>query len=373
MKIVWFTWKDLRHPHAGGAEVLNEQIAARLARDGHAVTLVVAGFAGGAEKEQVNGYTVVRVGGRYTVYLKAGQYFKRYLSDNVDLVIEEVNTVPFLTALYTKRTPSIYLFYQLCRQIWFYQMVFPLSLVGYVAEPVYLRYMAWQKRPVLTESQSTKDDLVHYGFKRHNTTVFRVGIETKPVSDLSTITKYDQPTMLSLGAIRNMKRPHHQIEAFELAKKDLPKLQLIIAGAGSGRYVTKVMDLIATSPFHKDIHYLGKVSKEKKIELMQKSHVICVTSVKEGWGLIVTEANSQGTVAVVYNVDGLRDSVRHNKTGLICTKNTPTELATCVVDVLKDQAKYSVLRQNAWKWSKELTFETSYQDVLAVIHKTVGS
>jgi len=35
MKILWFTWKDRKHPLAGGAETFNEEIAKRLAKDGH--------------------------------------------------------------------------------------------------------------------------------------------------------------------------------------------------------------------------------------------------------------------------------------------------------------------------------------------------
>jgi len=53
-------------------------------------------------------------------------------------------------------------------------------------------------------------------------------------------------------------------------------------------------------------HGFGPGIAGQTIGLLQKSHVLAVTSVKEGWGLVVTEANPQGTPAVVYNVDGLR-------------------------------------------------------------------
>jgi glycosyltransferase involved in cell wall biosynthesis len=84
--------------------------------------------------------------------------------------------------------------------------------------------------------------------------------------------------------------------------------------------------------------------------------------VKEGWGLIVTEAASQGTPAVVYDIDGLRDSVRHEETGLICRRNTPEDLAKKIVEVLSDKEKYEKMRCNAWQWSKEINFEKSYRD-----------
>ena len=56
------------------------------------------------------------------------------------------------------------------------------------------------------------------------------------------------------------------------------------------------------------------------------------TSVKEGWGLIVTEAGSQGTPAIVYDVDGLRDIVVESETGVIFnSKNKPEELAKKII------------------------------------------
>ena len=51
MNILWMTWKDIEHPQAGGAEFINEEIARRLASDGHEVILFVAGFPGGVFEE----------------------------------------------------------------------------------------------------------------------------------------------------------------------------------------------------------------------------------------------------------------------------------------------------------------------------------
>jgi glycosyltransferase involved in cell wall biosynthesis len=129
------------------------------------------------------------------------------------------------------------------------------------------------------------------------------------------------------------------------------------------------MRLIDTSKYKKDIIYFGKVKKEKKIELLQKTHLLCVSSVKEGWGLIVTEANSQGTPAIVYDVDGLRDSVKNNKTGLICQKNTPENLAKNIIKLLNDREKYQNLRINAWQWSKEINFDNSYKQFKSIINE----
>ena len=68
----------------------------------------------------------------------------------------------------------------------------------------------------------------------------------------------------------------------------------------------------------------GRTSDDQKLDLMRRASVMVSTGVKEGWGLIVTEANSMGTPAIVYDVDGLRSAAgRHNW----ITAATPTALA----------------------------------------------
>ena len=347
----------------------------------------MAGFPGGKREEIIDGCKIIRVGSRWSVYFKTYKYYQKHLRGWADLVIEEINTFPFLSQFYIHpvkspaecggarrgeqfnraRQKRVLIVYQLCREIWFYQIFFPMNLIGYLIEPIYLWLL--RKNKVITISASTKNDLIKYGFRRKNIAVIPVGIKMKPIENLDKIKKYNSFTLLSLGAIRKMKRPDHQIKAFEIAKRRIPELKLKIAGAGYGRYYRKIIKLIANSPFKKDIEYLGRVSRDDKIELMQKSHLILVTSVKEGWGLIVTETNSQGTPAVVYNVDGLRDSVRNNETGLVTKKNTPQYLARSIVELAKNKKKYARLQRAGWERSKKINFDNCYQQFLEVINE----
>jgi glycosyltransferase involved in cell wall biosynthesis len=167
-----------------------------------------------------------------------------------------------------------------------------------------------------------------------------------------------------------MKRTLDIVQAFEIAKKLKPELELVIAGSRASNYGAKVAAYIARSRVRDSIHIEGRVSEVRKIELLQKSHILAVTSVKEGWGLVVTEANSQGTPAVVYDVDGLRDSVRHNDTGIIVENNTPTAMARAIVALLDDTAAYERLRQAAWEWSRQITFDKSYEDFKNALRKS---
>jgi glycosyltransferase involved in cell wall biosynthesis len=227
---------------------------------------------------------------------------------------------------------------------------------------------------VLTESESTKIDLQRYGYKKEKVFVFPVGLEWNPIKEqeLLDMKKEDAPTILYFGSIREMKRPDQVLKAFEIAKEKIENLRLFIAGTGKGKYSERLMKAIKESRFKDDIVYFGRVSDEKKIELMQKSHLICVTSVKEGWGLIITEANSQGTPAIAYDVDGVRDACKNGETGIVCKQN-PLSLAESIVSILKNKDMYEEFRINAWKDSFRYNYDESYKVFLGIINKFLNN
>ena len=384
MKILWLTWKDRAHPLAGGAEIVNEELAKRLAKNGHEVLFLVGGYPGGTKREERDGFTVVRVGGRLGVYFMAYRYYKKNLADWPDLVVDEVNTIPFFASLYVKQKNILFI-HQLAREIWFYEMFFPLSLVGYLLEPLYLRLLASRvgKKPDLTEapqvvtvSQSSKRDLMRHGFKPEHVSIISEGIELEPLSSsdfshlssgkLSTLAS--APRLLALGSIRPMKKTLDIVKAFEHLKPKVPSATLVVAGNADGAYGAKVAAHIRRSPYANDIEVLGGVTREQKIALLKSCHLLLATSLKEGWGLVVTEANSQGTPAVVYDADGLRDSVRNGETGLICKENTPQSLALKIEEAITNPATYESLREEAWRWSQEITFEKSYTQFAEILN-----
>ena len=368
MHILWLSWKDHQHPEAGGAEVVARELMARLLADGHEVTMLTCGYPGAPKHEILNGVEIIRVGSnRYTHPFQALAYYLKHMRGRYQLLIEEVNGAPYFSVLFERKARKYLLYHQMEGPVWFYETRPPLSHIGhYALEPVASRLLAKSRTPVVTVSESTASDLVRHGFHPEQTHIISEGIEIEPIPNIDHIRKYRRPTLLSLGAMRAMKRTIDQLKAFEIAKAVVPELQLKIAGKSDGEYGRKVMTEIEASAYRKDIEYLGRVSRKQKMELMQKAHLIMQTAVHEGWGLTVTEAASQGTPAVVYDVNGLRDSVRHMQTGYV-TEQSPTALAYGIVKLLNHPHLYEQIRHAAWEWSKEITFDRSYADFKQVV------
>jgi glycosyltransferase involved in cell wall biosynthesis len=369
MRIIWFTWRDLKHPLAGGAELVTFEMTKRLARKGHNVTIVTSEYDGCKKRESVEGVDIVRMGNRFNVYWKAYKYYRKNLLDQkIDIIIDEMNTLPFFTSFYVGRQVKSFLFvHQLCREIWFHQIFFPLNIIGYLIEPVYLWLL--RNSNVITISRSTKNDLIKYGFKKEKVAIISEGVHIQSADDLENVQKYQDFTILSLGAVRKMKRTVHQLRAFEIARQKIPNLKFKISGLINDSYGRRFVKLVDKSPYKKDIEFIGRVNDEEKKVLMQKCHLIVVTSIKEGWGLIVSEAGSQGTPAVVYDVDGLRDAVEYGKAGYITEQNTPEVLADKIVSVLSNKENYDKIRYVAYQKAKKITFDRGFDDFMSVIKK----
>lgn len=369
MNILWLTWKDNNHPEAGGAEVVCYELCKRLVAEGHTVTLLTSDYDGAKSEHSLKGVHVIRIGKHRALHpYRALLYYIRHLRNKFDIVIEEVNGgAPYFSVFFGKKSMRYMLYHQLGRINWLYEVKPPFSYVGYhllVGSATRLASLAGV--PLITVSESTKRELATYGFKPHKTHIISEGTHIEPLKDLRAVKKYSEPTVLVHGGMRAMKRTLDQVKAFELAKKRIPNLRLKLSGSSSSAYGKQVMDYIAQSPYKADIEYLGRTTDEQKVELMRRCHVVLMTSIEEGWGLVVTEANSQGTPAVVYDVHGLRDSVKHGETGIITAEN-PAALADGIVSLLQDQAVYDTLRQNGWEWSKTITFDQSYTDFKQIL------
>lgn len=363
MKLLWLTWKDHRHPAAGGAEIVARELTKRLLHDGHHVAMLTCGYGDSPQSENLGGVEVTRIGtSRYLHPFQALAHYARHMRNRYDILIEEVNAAPYFSVLLERRARSYLFYHQMEQPVWQFETKAPLCHLGrYVLEPVASRLLSLSKTPVITVSASTASDLARFGFQAQRTHIISEGIELQPLSQLEGAAKYTQPTVLSLGAMRPMKRTLDQIRAFEFAKTTIPTLQLKVAGNADGSYGREVLTAIAVSPYRNDIHYLGRVSQEQKVQLMQQSHLILQTAIHEGWGLTITEAASQGTPAVAYDVNGLRDSVRHQETGII-TAPRPDALARGITHMIHQRKLYDRLRHAAWQWSKTMTFDRSYRD-----------
>jgi len=315
-RILIFNWRDICHPLAGGAEVYTHRVARAWADAGHEVTLFCSRVAGRPETEDVDGIHVIRRGSRHTVYGAGRRYYLEEGRGNFDLVVDEINTRPFRSPKFVHDARVVALIHQVAREVWHYEALFPISVIGrYVLEPRWLRL--YRDVPVVTVSESSRESLEAYGLRR--VTVIPEGCATP--RSIDPVTRDEKPTIAFVGRLAWNKRPMHAIRALKHLQQSMPDAQLVVIGSGPLH-----ARLRRNAPL--GVTFLGRTTEEEKYAVMARVHSVVVTSVREGWGLVVSEAASVRTPTVGYDVPGLRDSVR--LAGGVAVRPNPRALAAAL-------------------------------------------
>ncbi len=319
LRILAYNWRDLEHPRAGGAEVYLQSVAREWVTQGHQVTLFCASVPTRPADEFVDGVRVLRRGGRIGVYRQARRYWRRDGRGHYDLVVDCVNTRPFGCPRFARGVPIVAVVHQVAREIWRYETPWPVSALGrYLLEPAWLR--AYRDVPVVTVSESSRESLEHYGLRR-----VTVVPEGWAPAWPDPVEKEAVPTVVFIGRLTANKRPEHAVQAFGLARSRLPEAQMWVIGSGP----QEAMLRRTAGP---GVTFLGHVSDEEKRERLGRAHALVATSVREGWGLVVTEAAEAGVAAIGYDVPGLRDSI--GASGGVLTPADPASLAVGLVGLL---------------------------------------
>lgn len=361
MKILIFSWKDIKTPFAGGAELYTHEISKRLVKNGHEITLLTPRFPNCSNSEIIDGVKIIRYGEKYSLYLKAKGYYRKYLEkENFDIIIDQVNTVPFFTKSFVSNKKVICLIYQLSREFWFHETIFPINFLGYYFfEPIWLK--RYCKFPTITISQSTKSDLVKLGFK--NVYIVPIGI-TNPSLEAENNNKSTELTLVYLGRLAKTKKPFDVLKAFKIVSEKYQNVKLSIIGDG---YLKNNLVKYANSFKHSsNIKFHGFVNEKEKFKILSNSKLLLVSGIREGWGMTVTEANSVGVPAIGYDISGLQDSIIDGKTGLLCEAN-PEGMAKKIIEFFEDKILQKKLVKEALKYSHKFTWDKSAEEFEKII------
>ncbi|UCD93762.1 MAG: glycosyltransferase family 4 protein [Candidatus Zixiibacteriota bacterium] len=365
MRILALNWQDLTNPMAGGAEVHLEELLRRIAGRGHEITLFCSGYADSLPEEEIEGLRIIRRGSRYNFNWIAPFALRKLVKqNNFDVLIEDINKIPFYTPLYLK-LPTLVVVPHLFSTTVFKEINFLLGLYIYFSEkplvPIY------RGRMFNVISESTADDIAGRGIPRSDISVIHCGIDTDTYNFDAAVRKFDHPTVLYLGRIKKYKTIQHLIIAFKKVLETLPEADLKIVG--SGDYLPALKSLAGKLKIRDRIDFPGFVSQEKKVEILRRSHVAVYPSSKEGWGLTNIEANACGTAVIAANSPGLRDSVAHDRTGFLYEYGRTDELTERLVQVLTDEEKRARLEKGGLEWVKKFDWDTAADEFLSLLEQ----
>jgi glycosyltransferase involved in cell wall biosynthesis/O-antigen/teichoic acid export membrane protein len=361
LRFLFINWRDIRNPEAGGAEVFTHEVTRRWVEQGHDVTLLTSKFDGARDVESIDGVSVRRIGKlrNGSFHLKVQRELARVRG--FDLVVDEINTAPFLTPLWRRRLPPVVaLIHQLAEDVLDSELPRPLAALGRWLEPRTLRL--YRDLPVVTVSESTRSDLERIGL--HDVSVVPEGRDEPP--NLGPVAKEQDPTFLFVGRMAANKRPHHALRAFIHLQKLVPEARLWMVGHGP-------LEESLRKSLPPRAEMLGFVSRDELYRRLARAHCLLVPSVREGWGLVVIEANSVGTPAVGYDVPGLRDSIQHGRTGLLAAPGDSEALGRQAIGLVRDEETYAQMRTEAMSWAASFSWDSTASELMARLQDVLQS
>lgn len=352
MKILVFNWQDIRNPDAGGAEVHFHEIYSRIAAQGHSVTLFCSAIKGASREETINGVRVIREGGRHLFNFRVMyRYLTRFRREGFDVVVDDMNKIPFFTMLYVRRPLYVIIHHLFGRSI-FVEAPLPVAVYVFILEKIAVKLLRTFRVPVMVVSSSTRQEMLDGGLLPEQLEIVYNCVDHAAYLP-NTSRRSQTPVVGYFGRLKRYKSVEHLLQAFAILRRDRPDLRIVIVGEGDHRRTLEQYS--AALGLSAEVHFTGFLTEEEKIGLLQQVWFVVNTSSKEGWGLTVIESNACRTTVVGSNVPGLRDAIKDGTTGLLYEYGNIEQLADKIDLLCRDEEFRNRLAEQAYRWS--LTFD----------------
>lgn len=164
--------------------------------------------------------------------------------------------------------------------------------------------------------------------------------------------------VLFVGKLKAQKNLFFLIDAFEIALKSNPDLQLCLVGDGDQK-----QDL-ENHVFSKGLeHNVSLVGKSQNVAQYYKQALVCVLSSHyEGFPNVLIEANSYGLPVVSLDCpSGPSDIILPYINGILVVESTKEAFAAAIIDAIQYEWEKEAISRSVFRFSKEKAVEAYLQ------------
>jgi glycosyltransferase involved in cell wall biosynthesis len=222
---------------------------------------------------------------------------------------------------------------------------------------------------VIAVSKSVYDEMLGFGVAASKLRIVRngtIGGARRPVvpaqrRDLS------HPAIATVCGLHPRKGVDHLIDAFAMVHRQCPAVHLYIVGEGPFRSAYE--QRAAESGVGDAIHFTGHLDDPR--EVLATADVFALASLREPFGLVVSEAREMGCALVTTNVDGLPEAVGGSAHGLLVAPADSVAMAQALLSLVNDPVRLERYRAAAGADLDDLTVRVMAELTLDVYRELV--
>jgi len=305
----------------GGGEHRYYDLAKRLVQQGHEIDLLTMKIAGDLKQEDIDGITVHHIGPKIeNIPYRTGKDFIQYffsvvkwlLTHKYDIIDAQAYS-PLLSAYVgskLKRTPLIGVIYDTSttnNDQWLQS--------GNTASRMEKILTKIKYDKILTISPPTKESLINdFGVDEDNIKVIYTGVDVKK-HDSVIEEDVVENQIIFVGRLAPHKHPDDLINVVDELKEKIPNIKLVIVGRGQLK--EKLLKLVEEKNLGDYVTFKQDLTDEELIREMKKSEMLVLPSTREGFGMVLAEANCCHKPVIAYKSGGTTEVIDDNITGFL--------------------------------------------------------
>lgn len=330
----------------GGIEARAFYIARELAKR-HQVTVLCARLPDESVEHEFDGITVRRCG-PVRPYTQAGSKVARltFMHASIQVgralgadIVDGQNYLAYVSAIHISKArdiPRIATYHDVWLGDWIKNMGMGAGVMGEVLERYVLAHK-WNQ--FIANSGATRQKLLDVSNGLAPAQVVYNGIALEDYADVSK-ERFERPTICYVGRLVRYKRVDDLLRALLVVRREVPNILLKIVGSGPDSDAIEALSV--ELGLRDNVEFVGFIKKHRDVlDLMARSHVLCLPSEVEGFGMVVIEAMACGTPVVATSLAPIVEITHGGQGGMLFPVGDVEQLAASLMTLVTDRDRHA--------------------------------
>jgi len=271
--------------------------------------------------------------------------------------------------------PHILAVYEFFQELWNIMAKNKVQALLYRTAEKYLANSPYNQ--FITISEYTKKRMMNLGCDKKLIKVIYLGVDRKLFHSGYNQTfrknyKLDKKIILGWTGRMNLSQSKNLpmlLKAFKIVKNEVPNVVL----AFNGPDFHKLSPVIKENSLKigEDVIYNGCTPRPELPTFYSSIDIYVCSSLSEGFGLSVVEAEACGKPVVCFEAGSLPEVVKDKKTGIVVKGENEEAFSDAIIELLTNKEKRERYGKEAEKWSKFFDWEKTAKEHIEVYNKLI--